>query len=799
MAGEIDAPDKLPSLSLPPSDPDAQATVGDFVDFTEHFPSELLRAFTLVRQLDKRAYDAAAAVHELTASYGRLPSLPPGEHPDAATLRAKISEAMTRALTYREVARAEARCMYRLAFKTAHRIDLIKKKLEELPKPPSRDPTPHPPPVSPQKRKGDERGQKITLHDEEQGRPRTLNRRKRQAANNDVAIPRAGDASSEDETAPDAVSDDELSADVPEPPARGRGPKKKPKARKAPKAPKVMKQPKEKRVEPKPPLRVRGWLKHQGTNVHSAVAGISTSNALAKLTPPPEGALRGSKDRPWLYLTDWEMAKLRKQMKKNAIWTPSDTMIRRQLVNDGRGEENYKKAKAEAEAKGEPFLDELPPDDDDPEQMAARKADTATENRGMRLNEAKKLKKQQAAKEQADKEQADKEATDLVEQASLRIAAAGDNFKRLFANNTEAPPDSITLNVTPQRKEPPKSARKRKRDADKEAAEAVVTPTAAESPTKRSKGSHGQTQLIAPKPALKLLAPAAASTSITTTTTTVPLAPAGPSSSPRSSKSVPASSATAPLVTLAEPTSPVSHRTRMSSVMSKESPPVEAGGGSEAPVSATLKKTGKAQDKGTKHELTIASPAALDKKDLPLGSGREMRPRSRGDGKAASAEPAGRRPGEGRELRERRASVVDAYSVVEPAAARTTRRGRRPAPGLVTAHDDKGKSKVSISKRKAGGTKRGAAKKDKEDEGDADGADADERYCLCGDVSYDTMIACENDECEKEWFHLPCVDLVEIPPRRTPWYCPECRDKLGIDAEGNAIVTPEGEKRGGRR
>ncbi|KAF1816500.1 hypothetical protein P152DRAFT_377843, partial [Eremomyces bilateralis CBS 781.70] len=53
--------------------------------------------------------------------------------------------------------------------------------------------------------------------------------------------------------------------------------------------------------------------------------------------------------------------------------------------------------------------------------------------------------------------------------------------------------------------------------------------------------------------------------------------------------------------------------------------------------------------------------------------------------------------------------------------------------------------------------------------------DPDEpRYCICNDVSWGTMIACENDDCEKEWFHLPCVGLEQIPPRRIKWYCPDC-------------------------
>jgi hypothetical protein len=61
------------------------------------------------------------------------------------------------------------------------------------------------------------------------------------------------------------------------------------------------------------------------------------------------------------------------------------------------------------------------------------------------------------------------------------------------------------------------------------------------------------------------------------------------------------------------------------------------------------------------------------------------------------------------------------------------------------------------------------------------------RYCICNDVSFGTMISCDN-QCEKEWFHLECVGIKEIPPRRQKWYCPECRVALNVDTLGNRVV-----------
>lgn len=57
--------------------------------------------------------------------------------------------------------------------------------------------------------------------------------------------------------------------------------------------------------------------------------------------------------------------------------------------------------------------------------------------------------------------------------------------------------------------------------------------------------------------------------------------------------------------------------------------------------------------------------------------------------------------------------------------------------------------------------------------------DEDEpRYCYCNQVSYGNMIACDNDHCPREWFHLPCVKLDKAPVGRTKWFCSdECKEQ----------------------
>ncbi|KAI9323103.1 hypothetical protein BX666DRAFT_2126664 [Dichotomocladium elegans] len=48
-------------------------------------------------------------------------------------------------------------------------------------------------------------------------------------------------------------------------------------------------------------------------------------------------------------------------------------------------------------------------------------------------------------------------------------------------------------------------------------------------------------------------------------------------------------------------------------------------------------------------------------------------------------------------------------------------------------------------------------------------------YCYCQQVSYGEMVACDNTDCEIEWFHLACVDLKTVPKGK--WYCDNCASK----------------------
>ena len=47
--------------------------------------------------------------------------------------------------------------------------------------------------------------------------------------------------------------------------------------------------------------------------------------------------------------------------------------------------------------------------------------------------------------------------------------------------------------------------------------------------------------------------------------------------------------------------------------------------------------------------------------------------------------------------------------------------------------------------------------------GDDEDDELEPRYCYCNEVSFGEMVACDNDACPREWFHLSCVGLSKPP------------------------------------
>jgi hypothetical protein len=75
---------------------------------------------------------------------------------------------------------------------------------------------------------------------------------------------------------------------------------------------------------------------------------------------------------------------------------------------------------------------------------------------------------------------------------------------------------------------------------------------------------------------------------------------------------------------------------------------------------------------------------------------------------------------------------------------------------------------------------------DADDEGDGEIDDEEPRYCYCDGVSYGSMVACDNEDCAKQWFHLKCAGLKVEPKKEETWFCDTCKEMgFGVEDGGS--------------
>ncbi|KFA79353.1 hypothetical protein S40288_03570 [Stachybotrys chartarum IBT 40288] len=61
------------------------------------------------------------------------------------------------------------------------------------------------------------------------------------------------------------------------------------------------------------------------------------------------------------------------------------------------------------------------------------------------------------------------------------------------------------------------------------------------------------------------------------------------------------------------------------------------------------------------------------------------------------------------------------------------------------------------------------------------------RYCYCNKASHGEMIACDSEDCSREWFHLACVGLTTPPKASEEWYCETCTKRLKIHGPASSV------------
>jgi len=400
------------------ADPDAQATVSDFLDFTEYLPADVARSLTLIGKLDETYIDASANVHGRTSLWGQLPNIPPAQKPRALELRGQTSDDLHHALNSRIFSVAEAQRMTENVYRHYTRAGTILGKLKTmLENYPSADEQKSPVTTkSPQM----SRAPKIALRPD--GQPKIRRPRvPRITVPGEVLAPyeltydaytTGTDSSSEDDDDDEGLSN----RLTPAPHTRIKV------VKVLSKTPKPGRPPRPRTSVPPP----------NGLGGH-----LSTSAVMAQLAPPPDNAVIGGPDAPWGQLTQYELARLRKRMKKNAAWTPSDTMVARELKALGRGVDAFRDAKKKAEEEGRSFEGEMPIPSVDPDTgekrlplgaltLEALASDEKNlSNRGMKLNEAKKLKREMLAKMAAEEAEESARRFDAIARTLMSDANQG--------------------------------------------------------------------------------------------------------------------------------------------------------------------------------------------------------------------------------------------------------------------------------------------------------------------------------------------------------------------------------------
>ncbi|KAG5758465.1 hypothetical protein H9Q72_013402 [Fusarium xylarioides] len=789
-------------------DPDAQTTVTDFLDFTDYLPSDIVRSLTLIGQLDQTYANASHKVHDLTAIWGQLPTLPQEERPAPVQLRADISEQLEQAINSRTFAHAEAIRMSENINRHYAKAKILLSKLRKM-----RDNYPTEGPKSPVQSRSPQLARskapnKAAGDGQKPRRPQVP----RIIVPGEIQAPY--DLDYDSYTDESEVSSDEDS-DTPAPNRRTPAPGARIKV-----------------VTTKPP-KTPNRLARPVTYATPALSQAAAANNAALLQPPPEDAVVGSPDAPWLQLTQYELAKLRKRMKKNATWTPSETMIARELKALGRGPDAYHEAKKKAEDEGESFEPPVPKpviDSESGEKQLPAGAmsvevleaeEVPTVNRGMKLNEAKKLKRDNLAKMAV--EEAEESARKMNEAAKALLGNGNNNNSNNNNGNQATPktPTSETPKETPKPAKTRAASRSTKRKREPEPGEpnnSNENTEKTESQSLRPQAKRAKTETPVPpppqltlnkgpSPEQALSAPTApgglAAVQHTQTPVPIPIPGRTTRGSVKSPTPTPATaSATGPSKPPQQTPVPLPLTETRKSV-TPVLPPVRENSKRETRGEAA-KRTQQAQQQAELPPPQVIPPIPEISEEEPLKTEQNSSPapqlqhvhialapptspppppppslsqlaheaasktankqvpsraptpgltagpeglairRPSSRGKAASQEPQPSLAAD----RPRRASTARNTPAPEP---RPLKRTKRPAPGIVSTTKSGGNS--AVGKRKAPPKKKARARKDKgsvevelEDvDDDGNPIDPDEpRYCLCNRVSFGTMIACEN-------------------------------------------------------
>lgn len=197
----------------------------------------------------------------------------------------------------------------------------------------------------------------------------------------------------------------------------------------------------------------------------------------------PDGTLIPKDELPWNQLTNEELARLRKRMKKNSGWTPSVTMIIRELESLGRGPKNRHKFEQQWKDQPEKFVGPEDGGIGNPSTIPPPDPNTGPDNKGMKLNRLKKRKREEErAADGGEKSAMTLEAerrrrqTEAATLAKAEIAAEKRRVKAALAAEEAAKAEAARQALEAERI----AAEEQRIAAEREAAEKAAAKAAAE-------------------------------------------------------------------------------------------------------------------------------------------------------------------------------------------------------------------------------------------------------------------------------------------------------------------------------
>ncbi|KAF8418230.1 hypothetical protein EV426DRAFT_345290 [Tirmania nivea] len=737
-----------------PPDPDAATIVHDFLEYTEHLHNDVARSLRLIGTLDNDYHRSTASLETLCVKYGEAhKSLPQqmaevngtGDWPysvsqqdlGALTLRLSMARKLNEAIRAREEASAESVRLYDNVDRHFNKLSSTLLKLQQIPLP-DREPTP--PPAPPPEADVQPR---ITLRVADRFGSRSafanLPVRRRKGAT--YGMGRAGRRP--------AIrrEDDWEDLGNGERPVKRRG-----------RRPGIGFQPK---PLPPPPLTENG----------EPVDPLSL---------------------PWNRLMPHELARLRKRMKKNTQWTPSSTMILRELESLGRGIANKDKFLHQIESGDYPHCT---PEDGGIGSLATESNLMTTENRGMKLNAAKRrLKEAQALA--AGKTLPGLEDHDTKMEDSVVVGPSKPPVYGGKVMTPMGPVPTYSTELSPPRPGassiPTKGPIQGTRGKDPEAMNHLKLRTTS-SATTNTQQHQQQQQSVKPivKPVAQPSSPAHPP---------IPKVSTPSSPQPQAAELVAEAAPLQPSASTPTPPPVQPSRTppplKLSEIPSLQSPPTATGhkrkrssASSPQPPSSPPTGRAKSSDSTISPASTPASP-----------------PITRHRGSASAHTPVLPPPPKEPQSPSPATQAPDGKSAAAPLAQEPAkRRGRPPGSFKVGAARRKHAAKMAkladVEKAEAVAAAASAvadkAPEEKEEEGeweeDMEVYEHEPRYCLCNGVSHGLMLGCDNEECDLQWFHLECLGLVKPPPQKVLWFCPFCREG---GENGNPLIKARGAGKG---